>query len=82
MIEDQENLSPEDVIQLFRISSLLLEMAEKDDDLMWACGALAAWIAKSTIRLGTEDVALLTKIGGILYTEGMIEFDENNNSDE
>lgn len=58
-------------IEAFQVGAELLDIQAKETGLDDAIAELAAWIDLAKNRLSEDDLALLTRVGAMLYREGL-----------
>lgn len=59
------------VIARFEQSAEMLDMQRSKENLDDAISLLAGWMEMSSRSLSEDDLAVLTRIGGILYRDGL-----------
>ena len=60
------------IIDRFQQSAELLDLQRSKENLDDAISLLAGWMEMSSHSLNEDDLAVLTRIGGILYRDGLL----------
>lgn len=60
------------IIDCFQQSAELLDLQRSKENLDDAISLLAGWMEMSSHSLSEDDLAVLTRIGGILYRDGLM----------
>lgn len=60
------------IIDRFQQSAELLDLQRSKEKLDDAISLLAGWMEMSSRSLSEDDLAVLTRIGGILYRDGLL----------
>lgn len=71
--DDDWDGSAAEIIGHFEINATILAMTQSEEGIDYAISALAAWVASARERLSADELALLMRIGGVLFRIGEAE---------
>jgi hypothetical protein len=67
---DKGEGTPGEMISHFEINASILDLTGSEEGIDHAIATLAAWMSSALPKLNADDLAILARVGGILYRAG------------